>query len=68
MGLVLAPSSTLKNQLYGGQNKNWWTSRVNFGLDPPEGPPIPLTPTHYPYQDKKGTNLLHFKFCILTKT
>jgi len=31
---------------------------------PPEGPPTPQTPFQCPHPDKKGTNLLLFKFCI----
>ena len=44
--------------------QNWWTSRVKFGLDPPEGPPTPPTPTHYPHPDKKGTDLLFYQIGI----
>ena len=38
-----------------------------FGIsrvDHPEGPPTPQTPFQCPHPDKKGTNLLLFKFCI----
>ena len=48
--------------------KKTGTARVTFGLDPPEGPSPPPTPTHYLYQGKKGTILLLFKSYIRLHT
>ena len=46
----------------------FWKAYPNYGVDPPAGPPTPQNPTQCPYPDKKGTNLLLFKFCIHMRT
>jgi len=39
----------------------FWTTRLLFGVDTPEGPPTPQPPFQCPHQTKKGTILLLFK-------
>ena len=44
--------------------KIYWTSFPFIGVDPPDPPTPPTPPFRCPHPDKKGTNLLLFKFCI----
>jgi len=39
-------------------------ARVSYGADSSDPPPTPQGPNHWPQPDKKGTNLLLFKFRI----
>ena len=47
-----------------GGKKKYCTSRVFFGLDPLLTPYPPTPPLQCPHPNKRGTNLLLFKFCI----
>ena len=42
----------------------WRKARPISGLNPPDPPPTPQNPLPVPPPRQKGTNLLHFKFCI----
>ena len=48
----------------GGVRNLFWKACPISRVDHPEGPPTPQTSFQCPHPDKKGTNLLLFKFCI----